>query len=118
MALIILWIPLILVIQVLIVAQSVLQGIVSLSPKINLVVGVLLAVNLFLMALLLLFWFLERKRGRLDRAYLDRCSGLQKLGLLAAKYLLLPAAAWEGLMALLCARFMLIQPRKYLPPLR
>lgn len=117
MALILLWIPLILVIQVLIIAQSVLQGIVSLSPKINLVVGVLLAVNLLFMALLMLFWFLERRRGRLDRAYIDRCAGLQKLGLLATKYLLLPAAVWEGLMVLLCALYLVIQPLQYLTPL-
>ena len=116
MALVLLWIPFIFIIQIIIIIESIVQGIVAHAAWINAAVGVLLAANLLFMVLLLLLWFVWRRNGRLDLANIDRHTGWRRLCLLGAKYLLPLGAAWEGLIALLCGLYLVIQPLQYLAP--
>ena len=109
-------IPMIVVCLILMTLQQGLEFLLAYSAAINTAVAVLLAVNLLCMAGLIALWVRQRRAGQLAPAYIRQQDLWRRLRLQAVRWLALPAAVWEGLMVLLCALYLILQPLQYLAP--
>lgn len=111
------FIPIILIAEVYLMLESVVRALVFHSMIVNLVVGVLLAINAGILAVLLVVRAKWKKGGRMERAYLRNYRGWSYLWRFWVKLLLILGPAWQILMVLLCVFYLVTQPLQYFAPM-
>ncbi|MEY8401734.1 hypothetical protein AALA54_00130 [Oscillospiraceae bacterium 44-34] len=96
--------------------ETVLTWVVAHLFFVNIIVGVLLALNLLVLAVLLALRSGWKRAGKLAWPYIDSFRGWKHLGLVLVKLLLTLGVVWEGLVVLCCVLYLVFQPLRFLAP--
>ncbi len=81
---------------------------------VNILVGVLLVLNLLVLAVLLKLRAGWKRAGKLAWSYVDSFRGWKHLWLILVKTLLTLGPLWEGFVVLCCVLYLIFQPLKFL----
>ena len=111
------FIPIILIAEVYLMLESVVHALVLHSVIVNIVVGVLMAINAGILAALLVVRSKWKKSGYMERGYLRNYRGWSYLWRFWVKLLLILGPAWQVLMVLLCVLYLVTQPLQYFAPI-
>lgn len=111
------FIPLILLAEVCMLIEKIVHVLVLHSMIVNIVVGVLLAINAGILAALLVVRAKWKKGGRMERAYLSNYRGWSYLWRFWVKLLLILGPIWQILMVLFCILYLVMQPLQHFAPM-